>query len=127
LFYFSLAGLSGVVVNMAALWFLVQTLHFPYLLASPFAIQTAILNNFIWNDRFTWRDRVQGSGLPSWWHRLLKFSLVSWIAGGVNWLLLATFVELLGIHYLVSNLLAIVLAAAINYFLNDRWTFRPSS
>ena len=55
---------------------------------------------------------------------LIRFTLVSWIAGGLNWIILLLLHHYVGIHYILANLIAIFLASILNYFLNDLWTFR---
>lgn len=42
----------------------------------------------------------------------------------MNWLLLILFTEVAGIYYLWANLLAIAIAAAMNFVLNEKWTFK---
>ncbi|MCF7800621.1 MAG: GtrA family protein [Candidatus Marinimicrobia bacterium] len=120
---FSIVGVSGIVVNMGILWILTHFVNIHYALASPLAIELSIINNFIWNDRFTWRGRRRARKLNIW-NGLLRFNIVSWIAGSMNWLLLILFTEVAGIYYLWANLLAIAIAAAMNFFLNEKWTFK---
>ena len=50
--------------------------------------------------------------------------MVSWLAGIVNWLLLIALTELADLHYVLSNLIAVLLSAMINYLANDQWTFK---
>ncbi len=124
---FGVVGISGILVNMGFLVILTHYAHFYYALASPIAIELAILNNFIWNDRFTWRGRRSVAN-ASIWQGLLKFNLVSWIAGSINWILLIILTEVAGIYYLWGNLIAIAVASGINFILNEKWTFRqPNS
>lgn len=120
---FAVVGVSGIAVNMGVLWILTHFANIHYALASPIAIELSILNNFIWNDRFTWRGRRRARKL-SIWKGLLRFNIVSWIAGSMNWLLLIFFTEVAGIYYLWANLMAIAIAAAINFILNEKWTFK---
>lgn len=120
---FGIVGITGIVVNMGILWILTHFANIHYALASPIAIELSIINNFIWNDRFTWRGRRTAHNLNIW-HGLFRFNLVSWIAGSINWFLLVTFTEGLDLYYLWANLLAIALASAINFILNEKWTFK---
>src|SRR5687767_6577737 len=56
---FGLVGLSGVVVNTAALWGLARGAGLPVLLASVLATEMAILSNFLLNDRWTFRAEAR--------------------------------------------------------------------
>ena len=54
---FSVAGLIGFLVQVAALWLLVSFTTMHYVPATIIAVEMAILINFVWHDRWTWRDR----------------------------------------------------------------------
>jgi dolichol-phosphate mannosyltransferase len=104
-------------VNSLALLLLFQWVHLPLVIASVLSTEMAIVNNFCWNDRWTF-GRTQLSI-----KRLAKFNLVS-LAGlvittGTLWLL----VRHLGYYYLTANLLGIALATAWNFVANSLWTW----
>ena len=123
LFKFSLVGASGVLVNEGILWLLTESVGLHYLASATVAIETSVINNFVWNDIWTFRERRA----PGWKARLLrlsKFNLVSAIGIAINlgvlWLLTGVF----GIHYLVSNLCGIAVAMIWNFIANVSWTWR---
>ena len=114
---FMLVGGTGVLVNNLALLILVQGVHLPLLVASVLASELAIINNFYWNDRWTFKStRISLS-------RFARFNLVSLsgllITSGTLWVL----VTHLGLYYLVANLLGISLAMVWNFVANSRWTW----
>ena len=121
-FKFGLVGLSGIVVNMGVLWYLTEFVGFYYLVASLFAIELSILNNFLWNDIWTFRAAGEHK-LTSRWHRVLSFHIVS--AGGliINMGILYLLTSIFGVYYLVSNLIGILVAFAWNFFVNRRVTW----
>ena len=123
---FTFVGVSGIVVNNAILFYAKESLHVPLAIASLIAIQIAIINNFIWNRQFTWTDRPM-LGWASIRPGLIKFTLVSWVAGGLNWILLLLLTRFFDLYYILANLVAILCASVLNYFLNDLWTFRRRS
>ena len=55
---FNFVGLIGIGVQLLALALLKSGLHLNYLLATALAVETAVVHNFLWHERFTWRDRV---------------------------------------------------------------------
>ncbi|MEA3286744.1 MAG: GtrA family protein [Candidatus Marinimicrobia bacterium] len=120
---FTFVGISGIVVNNAILFYAKEYLFVPIAIASLIAIQLAIFNNFIWNRRFTWTDRKM-TGIQAIWTGLLKFTAVSWVAGALNWIILLVLTHYAGLYYILANLIAILIASILNYFLNDLWTFR---
>jgi len=121
---FGLVGLSGVLVNTAILWALVQGARLPVLLASALATEAAILSNFALNDRWTFRDGVHRH---SFGMRLLRFNGVSLGGMAITAGLLALLMSYGHLHLLLANLLAIGGATTWNYIVNSRWTWKGKS
>ena len=122
---FGIVGGSGLVVNISFLWLFTEIFGFYYIISSVFAISLAMINNFIWNDLWTWRGRGE-PGKRAFFIRLLKFCLVASLAGyggnlGILWILTHYF----HVHYMISNLFGMAVGTFINYFLNHYWTFKP--
>lgn len=114
---FLVVGGIGVLVNSVALFILFQLVHLPLVVASALSTELVIVNNFYWNDRWTF-GREQLS-----LRRFAQFNLVS-LAG----LVIATstlwgLVRSLGVYYLVANLLGITVATAWNFAANSFWTW----
>jgi dolichol-phosphate mannosyltransferase len=121
---FLLVGGSGVGVNSAALVAFHQWGGLPLLVATPLAIELAIVSNFVWNDRWTFADRPRSHPLL---RRFAQFNLVS-----VLGLLIATsvtlfLVEEVGLYYLVANLGGIGMATLCNFVVNEKWTWRSGA
>lgn len=55
---FNLVGAIGIAVQFAALFSLKTELHLQYLVATAIAVETTVLHNFVWHERFTWVDRI---------------------------------------------------------------------
>lgn len=117
---FGLVGLSGVVVNTTALWALARGAHLPVPLASVLATETAILSNFMLNDRWTFRAARRHRFLS----RLVRFNGISLGGMAITAGLLLLLMSYAGLHLLLANLLAIGGAMFWNYFVNSRWTWR---
>lgn len=121
---FGIVGASGIVVNMSILYLFVEYVKFPYFVASLIAIELSILSNFTINLVWTWKDRVSK---VSFWTKLLRYHIgVGVTAFAGNYLILIGLTEWFGIHYLLSNLVGIAVGTAINFIVNDLWTFKNS-
>src|SRR5437868_886964 len=72
---FGVVGLSGTVLNTGLVYALYGHLHWPLPLAVALATELAILNNYLWNDRWTFGRRDPSA------RRLVRFNLSS--LGGV--------------------------------------------
>jgi dolichol-phosphate mannosyltransferase len=119
---FCMVGGSGVVVNMAVLWFL-TTRGVHYFLAGIAAVAVATTWNFLFNDLFTWRDHRSSS-----WRvkagRYVRYWVVTGISSAVQ-LLGLLLLTMIGLPYLVSNLIGIGAGGILNFRLNSRWTWNP--
>jgi dolichol-phosphate mannosyltransferase len=116
---FVLVGGSGVLVNSLTLFVLYGMAGMPFIVASAVSVELAITNNFVWNDIWTFA-RCGGSGLV----RFARFNLVSLmglvVTTSTAWLL----VHVVGVHYLIANLVGISLASICNFVASVRWTWR---
>jgi putative flippase GtrA len=124
---FNFVGLLGIGVQLACLWLLVQMLRLNYLAATAIAVETAVLHNFVWHERFTWKDRAgQGTSRARIvGGRLVRFhlgnGLIS-IAG--NLALMRLFVGTLHIKYLLANLITIGICSLLNFAASEWFVFQ---
>ena len=122
---FHAVGAIGIVVQLAALALFKSGFGLNSVLATGLAVETAVLHNFVWHERWTWKSE---NGPRPWGEigRLIwRFHLG---AGGVSLLtnmgLTGLLAEVFHIHYLIANLIAIACAGLLNFFLNEFLVFR---
>jgi dolichol-phosphate mannosyltransferase len=125
---FGMVGASGTVINLAVLYisqeFLfiqIEDFHARLNYAIALAISVATINNFYWNRRLTWRDRKADA------HHSALFLFSKYVmaaALAITMQSLLTKYLALHLHYIVANLVAIVLASVCSFVANDRMTFR---
>lgn len=120
---FGLVGGSGIVVDMGLLWLFTELIGLHYVLSGILAFTAAVVNNFIWNDLWTWSDRGD-SGIDAYLVRLIKFFLVSSIAGVVKIAILWLLTHFFNLYYLLSNLVGIAVGMILNFSINNLWTFK---
>lgn len=136
---FGLVGASGTVVNMVVLYlgqeFLFLGIESPRsrLYASlALAIAVATLNNFTWNRLWTWADRIKafaasntaaasGSSLRVLVTQFGQYTLASLLGIALQYGLTLWLAHAL--HYMLANVIAIVIASVSNFLVNDRLTF----
>ena len=116
---FAAVGTSGILVNEGILWFLVSFNLLPVYLASPIAIESSIVNNFLLNDFWTFKKYRSGHFIM----RLLKYHLAVAAGGVVNYAVLIT-LTFLGIYFLLANLIGIFLGFIVNYLLSELVVWR---
>lgn len=120
---FSTVGAAGLAIQLAMLWLLTRG-PMPVWLATPLAVETAVLHNFVWHEAWTWR----GSGHSRRWHRLLRFHAATGVISIVsNTLLTVLFQKWFPIPALVANVLAVGATAILNFLVADLWVFRNAN
>jgi dolichol-phosphate mannosyltransferase len=113
-------GTSGIFVNLGGLYLLVNFLNLPPIISGALAIEASIINNFFWNNLWTWKDRRSESVL----RRLFKYNLVTALTSALENYIVFTFLYKIGIYYILADLIGIGVAALINFLLSDRWVFK---
>lgn len=119
---FNFVGVVGIVIQLAALTLFRHWMN--YLAATALAVETAVLHNFVWHERFTWKDRPGGGRERLM--RLLRFHLgngaVSILGNtAIVWLLMG---RLHMAHLLVANAIAIAVCSLLNFALGEWFVFR---
>ncbi len=120
---FNFVGGIGIFVQLAALTLLRSAAHFDYLLATALAVETAVIHNFLWHERFTWRDRPSAHAKESL-RRFIKFNATNGAVSIVgNLLIMRALVGGLGINFVPANLVAVGVCSLANFLLSDRVVF----
>jgi putative flippase GtrA len=123
---FNLVGAFGIVVQLGVLWMLTgMGVH--YMLATPLAVEAAVLHNFLWHERFTWADRNRGQSRERGLRRLrlFRFHMSNGaVSIGGNLLLMRLLVGEAHMRAVVANLISIAGCSVVNYLVSDRWVFR---
>ena len=138
---FGLVGATGTVVNMAIL-FMAQEYLFAAIAAPrsrlyaslALAITVATINNFTWNRLWTWADRLRDAavhvqpgqapqtGVSVFLGQLGRYAVASWFGIALQYGLTLWLSH--SLHYMLANVIAILVASVSNFLANDRWTFR---
>jgi len=121
---FNFVGGVGIAVQLGALALFRSILHLDYLLATALAVEAAVVHNFLWHERFTWRDRPAACGLQS----LVRFATFNATNGAVsvggNLLVMRALVGEWRVNYLIASLMAVTICSLVNFLLSDRLVFQ---
>jgi dolichol-phosphate mannosyltransferase len=124
---FAVVGLSGVVVDMGLLFLLSDpsTLGWGLTRSKLIAAELAILNNFIWNDFWTFGDISAHQRQPRQrLRRFAKFQLICLGGLALNTALLNLQFNLLGMNRYLANAIAIAAVTGWNFYLNLKLSWR---
>lgn len=123
IFRFGLVGLSGIVVNMGFLYVLTEFAGLYYLISAAIAIELSIVNNFIWNDIWTF-GATENLRFDRKIQRFGSFQAVSMGGLLVNMGVLYLLADIFGVNYLIANLAGILVAFVWNYAVNRHCTWK---
>jgi dolichol-phosphate mannosyltransferase len=122
---FGAVGLSGVFVHMAVFYLLRSELEWGLTRSAVIAAEVAIINNFLWNDRWTFGDiSSQQKGWSKRFKRLLKFNIICLAGLVLNVTILNLLFNLLGINEYIANLIAIATVTFWNFWINLKLSWR---
>jgi len=126
-FRFGLVGLTGVVVDLGIFYLLYDknTLGLPLTRSAAISGELAIINNFLWNDFWTFGDisRLQ-PGKRQRLKRLLKFNIICLVGLLLNVGIVNFFVNILHINEYVAKIIAIAAVTVWNFWLNLKLSWR---
>ncbi len=122
---FGVVGFSGVFVDLGIFYVLRTLLGLGLTRSAIFSSEVAIINNFLWNDLWTfgdissrqkgWRKRIK---------RLLKFNVVCLSGLVLNVLLVNLLFNVLGVNEYLAKLIAIAAVTFWNFWFNLKLSWR---
>ena len=124
---FSIVGVLGFGLQAGAL-FLLTHMAYPlsYLMATVLAVELAVLHNFVWHSRWTWRERPAANTMESL-RRLAKFNITN---GSISLIGNLGFMTILvgrfGLPITGANLISVAACSICNFILADRIAFEVS-
>jgi putative flippase GtrA len=120
---FNAVGGVGIAVQLAALALFRSVLHLDYLVATALAVETAVIHNFLWHERFTWADRPAQRMVHSL-ARMAKFNTSNGLVSLVgNLPIMRALVGQFHMNYFIANLIAVATCSIVNFLLSDRFVF----
>ena len=119
---FNIVGVMGAVIQFTLLAFLGRVVSMHYLLATVLSVEAAVLHNFIWHWRWTWRDRrgAVGQAIAALARFNLTNGLVSITANLLSAFLLTGAWQ---IDPIIASLASTAVGSVANFFLSDRLVF----
>lgn len=117
---FGLVGALGFVINIAIFYFTNEILHIYYILCAIIAFLVAVINNFIWNKYWTFKNTYS----KSIHFQFFKYLIVNLFSLGINLMALAALVQIFKMQILISQIIAVLCAMAINFIGSKIWVFK---
>ena len=118
-FVFAAVGAAGLGCQLAVLRLLVDA-GAPVGAATAAAVGAALVHNFLWHRRWTWRDRARTGTWTSQLVRFAGFNGAVSLAGNV---VLTTGLTATGMPLVPANLAAVAVCSVVNFVLADKAVF----
>ena len=111
-------------VQLGVVTILVRVAGWHYLAATVMAVEAAVLHNFVWHQRWTWRDRPARSTRTTAL-RLVHFHLLNGmvsLVGNIGVTALCSGIG--GLDPIGSNLIAIIVCSLVNFAASESLVFQ---
>ncbi len=120
---FMIVGASGILVNEGILYYLVEN-GLKIFYASPIAIEFSIISNHMLNHLWTFKMR-KAKKIGGYLSSLIKYHISVALGAVINYIILIMFTSL-GFHYLISNILGIILGFVSNYLFSEHIVWKTA-
>ncbi|MEG4057913.1 MULTISPECIES: glycosyltransferase [unclassified Microcoleus] len=122
---FGVVGFSGVFVDMGVFYLLRTVLGLGLTRSAIFSAEVAIINNFLWNDLWTFGDiSKRQPGKRQRLKRLLKFNVICLIGLIMNVLLVNVLFNVFKVNEYLAKLIAIATVTLWNFWINMKLSWR---
>ncbi len=124
-FRYGVVGFSGLFVDYSTFYLLFTHLGWGLTTSNVVSAELAILNNFFWNDAWTFADLAQKQlGWRARLKRLAKFNLICLTGLFLNTLLVNVFFNGFALNAYIAKFLAIVIITFWNFWINLKLSWR---
>jgi putative flippase GtrA len=115
---FALVGGSGYLINLGVFVLLADEVGIPHQIAAVAAFCVAVVSNFFWNRRWTFRPEGGAAGFQA-----ARFFAVSVASLGLNLGVLELLWRGGSVGSLAAQAIAVAVATPFNFLGNKLWTF----
>lgn len=119
-----LVGLVGIGINQGVLYLAAGVVGLSYVVGGILGRVLSVAANYAMNDAWTWGDRG-ASGRREWLVRGGKYVATRVVGVAIGTAALILFVEVLDLHYLLANLLAIGVGVLWGFGASEHWVWQP--
>ncbi|QOR68107.1 GtrA family protein [Cytobacillus suaedae] len=113
---YSLVGLLCVAIYFLSMFIFVEQVNIEPVLASTISFIIMTLFSYILNKRYTFGGTYSHT-------QFVKFMVVASIGFVLNVGIMYMIVSILVLHYLIGELFTVLIIPAVNFLLNNYWTF----
>jgi len=121
IYKFVLIGLFNGIIVLSLTGIFTSYLGIFYVASALISYELSIISSFFMNDRWTFGHFLKTSKTHI---RLIKYNTFSLIGMGINGLVLIILTDFVGIHYLISEGIAILVVFSFNFTTSKKISFK---
>jgi dolichol-phosphate mannosyltransferase len=121
IYKFSIVGISNSILVLSLTAFFTEFLHIFYLFSVLFAYEVSIMSSFFMNDNWTFSQIKKSSRT---YIRFVKYNTFSLIGLGINLTVVFVLTNFMGIYYILSVSIAILITFVFNYTTSKKIAFK---
>lgn len=117
-FRFAIVGFSGVIVDLGTFYLFHNSLSLALTLSAMLSTEMAIINNFFWNDIWTFGEVSFQQKTSQKFQRFVKFNLICFVGLIFNSLIVNFLFYEFQVNEYIAKLVAIACVTLWNFWLN---------
>lgn len=121
IYKFALIGFFNMILVLALTAFFTEFFNVHYLFSVLLAYEVSIITSFFMNDHWTFNQMPKKSHTST---RFLKFNTFSLIGLCINMTILFLLTDFIGIHYFLSETIAILITFIFNFTTSKKISFK---
>lgn len=116
---YGVVGVSNTLITMAVIYIMMKLLGCREGLSNITGYVAGLLNSFIWNKQWTFKDSSAG-----WKHSAFRFAVAFVVCYVLQWGLVTVLNAHLSIDHYYNHLIGMVFYTILNFILNKFYTFK---
>ncbi len=124
-FRYAFVGGIAAVIDFALLYVFTEWFHFHHMISAIIAFIGGLCTNFLLSKLLVFnKNAVESRVKPVW--EFLSYALIGVIGLGITELILFVFTEKIGIHYMISKLIATIVVLIWNYLARKVFIYKKA-
>jgi len=121
IYKFFLVGLGGAIIVLGFTWVFTSIFGIHYVISTAISFEFSMVWGFFANDKWTFSIVKKTSKA---YLRFIKYNSFSLIGLGIIQAVMVTLTTYFGLHYSISQLIAIIVAFSFNFLMSKKFSFR---
>lgn len=118
---FVIVGAIGSIIVLSSTWILTIIFNIFYAISAIISLEISLIIGFIIHEKWTFSSVIKKTKVRN---RFIKYNFFSLIGFGINEAILIFLTHTLGVHYLLSEGIAIIITFVFNFTASKKITWK---